>query len=128
MYYLICLIESYFDVHLVPIKIQLELLNINDLKTGCMFSVICSRFFIIWGLKMNPHYSFKTALRDILQVVNPTEDDWSKRFQVINDLRAVVQSLEVLRGKYTTLCHDCHHVSCANVMSFYLTSEFDCAK
>lgn len=64
---------------------------------------------------MNSHYSLETTLRDILQVVNPTGDDWSKRFQVINDLRAVVESLEVLRGKYTTLCH---HVNSANVMSF----------
>lgn len=47
---------------------------------------------------MNSNYTLAVTLRDILQVVNPTQDDWSKRFQIINDLRSVVESLEVLRG------------------------------
>nr|GEU48201.1 protein HESO1 isoform X1 [Tanacetum cinerariifolium] len=37
-------------------------------------------------------------LRDILQVVNPTHEDWPKRFQIINDLGAIVGTLKVLRG------------------------------
>lgn len=47
---------------------------------------------------MNSHYSLAIILGDILQVVNPTEDDWSKRFQVISDLRAAIDTLEILRG------------------------------
>lgn len=47
---------------------------------------------------MNSNYSLALTLRDILHVVNPTQDDWSKRFQIIQDLRSVVESLEILRG------------------------------
>ncbi|XP_024990021.1 protein HESO1 isoform X1 [Cynara cardunculus var. scolymus] len=47
---------------------------------------------------MNSHHSLELALKDILLVVNPTHDDWNKRFQIINDLQAVVQTLEILRG------------------------------
>nr|GEZ54535.1 protein HESO1 [Tanacetum cinerariifolium] len=47
---------------------------------------------------MNSPYPLAIALRDILQVVNPTQEDWQKRFQIINDLGAVVGTLEVFRG------------------------------
>ncbi|XP_023771124.1 protein HESO1 [Lactuca sativa] len=47
---------------------------------------------------MNSNYSLALTLTDILYVVNPTQDDWSKRFQIINDLRSVVETLEILRG------------------------------
>ncbi|XP_071685721.1 protein HESO1 [Rutidosis leptorrhynchoides] len=46
---------------------------------------------------MNSHNSLEIILRDILQVVNPTHDDWTKRFQVISDLRAVIDTLDILR-------------------------------
>ncbi|KAK1415541.1 hypothetical protein QVD17_31324 [Tagetes erecta] len=49
-------------------------------------------------LEMDSHNSLAIALNDILQVVNPTGDDWSTRFQVINDLKSVVQSVDILRG------------------------------
>lgn len=48
---------------------------------------------------MNSPYTLAIALRDILQVVNPTEEDWHKRFQILNDLGVVVGTLEILRGK-----------------------------
>nr|XP_027104376.1 protein HESO1-like isoform X1 [Coffea arabica]XP_027104377.1 protein HESO1-like isoform X1 [Coffea arabica]XP_027104378.1 protein HESO1-like isoform X1 [Coffea arabica] len=38
------------------------------------------------------------TLRDILQVINPLREDWSIRFYIINELQAVVQSIESLRG------------------------------
>ncbi|KAI7735076.1 hypothetical protein M8C21_004945 [Ambrosia artemisiifolia] len=47
---------------------------------------------------MNSNHSLATTLNDILQVLNPTEGDWAKRFQVINDLQAVVQTVDILRG------------------------------
>nr|XP_043619531.1 protein HESO1 [Erigeron canadensis] len=47
---------------------------------------------------MDSPYLLESALKDILRVVNPTEDDWSKRFTVINEIRAVIKSLEILRG------------------------------
>lgn len=50
---------------------------------------------------MNSHNSLAIALNDILQVVNPTGDDWSTRFQVIEDLKSVVQTVDILRGKHT---------------------------
>ncbi|GKA83568.1 putative ribonuclease H-like domain-containing protein [Tanacetum coccineum] len=45
----------------------------------------------------NPRITGWHGYRDILQVVNPTEEAWQKRFQIINDL-GVVGTLEVLRG------------------------------
>ncbi|XP_008461703.2 protein HESO1 isoform X1 [Cucumis melo] len=36
--------------------------------------------------------------KDILRVVEPLQDDWTARFQVINELRNIVQSIESLRG------------------------------
>lgn len=38
------------------------------------------------------------TIRDILRVISPLEEDWSPRFQIIDELRAVVQSVESLRG------------------------------
>ncbi|KAI3817772.1 hypothetical protein L1987_11570 [Smallanthus sonchifolius] len=63
-----------------------------------LISVIYVRFCDIGGSKMNSHYSLEISLRDILQAVNPTDDDWSKRFQVINDLQSVVLTVDILRG------------------------------
>ncbi|KAK9063404.1 hypothetical protein SSX86_017274 [Deinandra increscens subsp. villosa] len=47
---------------------------------------------------MNFHYSLAVTLKDILQVLNPTEDDWSLRHQVISDLKYVVSTVDILRG------------------------------
>ncbi|KAL3521132.1 hypothetical protein ACH5RR_019281 [Cinchona calisaya] len=38
------------------------------------------------------------TLRNILCVINPLREDWSIRFNIIDELRAVVQSIESLRG------------------------------
>lgn len=38
------------------------------------------------------------TIRDILRVISPLREDWSPRFQIIDELRAVVQSVESLRG------------------------------
>ncbi|KAL8539096.1 hypothetical protein ACS0TY_000910 [Phlomoides rotata] len=38
------------------------------------------------------------TLRDILQSINPLREDWDVRFRMINEIRAVVQSVESLRG------------------------------
>ncbi|KAL8552021.1 hypothetical protein ACS0TY_000905 [Phlomoides rotata] len=38
------------------------------------------------------------TLRDILQSINPLREDWDVRFHMINEIRAVVQSVESLRG------------------------------
>ncbi|KAJ0718800.1 putative polynucleotide adenylyltransferase [Helianthus annuus] len=63
-----------------------------------MFSVISLSFCVTGGLKMNSSHSLAATLSDILQVVNPTEGDWAKRFQIINDLQSVVQTVDILRG------------------------------
>ncbi|XP_076945381.1 protein HESO1-like [Bidens hawaiensis] len=60
-----------------------------------MFSV---SFCVVGGLKMNTHYLLPATLTDILQVLNPTEADWARRFQIIGDLKAVVQTVDILRG------------------------------
>ncbi|KAL4575074.1 hypothetical protein LXL04_021915 [Taraxacum kok-saghyz] len=80
-------------VYIYAFKIAL-----NTIFYTYMFSVKSTRFIFIWGSKMNSNYSLSRTLTDILFVVNPTHDDWSKRFQIINDLRSVIESLEILRG------------------------------
>lgn len=72
-----------------------------------MFSV---SFCVVGGLKMNTHYLLPATLADILQVLNPTQADWDRRFQIIRDLKAVVQTVDILRGK--------------NIMLFKLTSTY----
>ncbi|XP_047270782.1 protein HESO1 isoform X2 [Capsicum annuum] len=47
---------------------------------------------------MNGYSLFEHTLQNILRSVNPLEEDWSMRFQLIHELRAVVESIEILRG------------------------------
>lgn len=47
---------------------------------------------------MSTCHFLEPTLRDILRVVNPLEEDWTIRFQIIKDLQAVIQSIESLRG------------------------------
>lgn len=43
------------------------------------------------------------VMKDVLRVVEPLQDDWAARFQIINELRDVVQSIESLRGSACVL-------------------------
>lgn len=43
-------------------------------------------------------YMLDRVIKDILTAVEPLQDDWAARFQIINELRDVVQSVEILRG------------------------------
>ena len=52
---------------------------------------------------MSAHGTLELILRDILRVITPLREDWSTRFQIIEELRAVVQSVESLRGTYAKL-------------------------
>ncbi|XP_073293190.1 protein HESO1-like isoform X2 [Primulina huaijiensis] len=47
---------------------------------------------------MNGFNLLELTLRDILRMINPSGQDWSVRFQIINELRAVVEPIESLRG------------------------------
>ncbi|KAK2968542.1 hypothetical protein RJ640_009387 [Escallonia rubra] len=47
---------------------------------------------------MNANNLLEFALRDILNVINPSRDDWSIRFRIIEELRDDIQSIESLRG------------------------------
>ncbi|EYU19942.1 hypothetical protein ABFS82_06G073500 [Erythranthe guttata] len=47
---------------------------------------------------MNRYNLLDLTIRDILRVINPSNDDWSFRFQMINEIRAIVGSIENLRG------------------------------
>ncbi|XP_059628091.1 protein HESO1 [Cornus florida] len=47
---------------------------------------------------MSVNSTLELALRDILHVINPLPEDWSTRYEIINELQAVVQSVESLRG------------------------------
>lgn len=47
---------------------------------------------------MDSHGVVETLLNDILKVIVPSWKDWSRRFEVIDELRKVVQSMESLRG------------------------------
>ncbi|KAK3031927.1 hypothetical protein RJ639_036723 [Escallonia herrerae] len=46
---------------------------------------------------MNANNLLELTLRDILNVINPSRDDWSIRFRIIEELRDVIQSIESLR-------------------------------
>lgn len=41
---------------------------------------------------------FERTLKDILQAINPLREDWNARFLMRDEIRAVVESLESLRG------------------------------
>lgn len=43
-------------------------------------------------------YMMDRVMKDIIRVVEPSQDDWKARFQIMNELRDVVQSIESLRG------------------------------
>ncbi|XP_059297425.1 protein HESO1 isoform X4 [Lycium ferocissimum] len=47
---------------------------------------------------MNGYNLLDHTLRNIICSINPLEEDWSRRFQLIHELRAVVESIESLRG------------------------------
>ena len=47
---------------------------------------------------MNANGVLEHTLGDILAVVKPVNDDWVARFQIIDEFREVVGSLESLRG------------------------------
>ncbi|KAL0303768.1 UNVERIFIED_CONTAM: protein HESO1 [Sesamum radiatum] len=47
---------------------------------------------------MNGYNFLELAIKDILRVINPSKEDWSVRFHIINEVRAVAESIESLRG------------------------------
>ncbi|GAB2232621.1 hypothetical protein Droror1_Dr00011664 [Drosera rotundifolia] len=47
---------------------------------------------------MNTPTVLDLALWEILHAINPTKEDWDKRLQVIDEFRAVVSTVESLRG------------------------------
>ncbi|CAH9103913.1 unnamed protein product [Cuscuta epithymum] len=49
-------------------------------------------------LRMDSDSPLEHTLCYILSQINPSKDDWSFRFQIIEELRAVVQPIESLRG------------------------------
>lgn len=47
---------------------------------------------------MSAFHKLEPSLSEILVAIKPLQDDWVARFQIIDELRGVVDSLEVLRG------------------------------
>ncbi|KAI3472630.1 hypothetical protein Pfo_031021 [Paulownia fortunei] len=47
---------------------------------------------------MNGYNLLELTVRDILRVINPSKEDWNFRFHIINEVRAIVGSVESLRG------------------------------
>ncbi|KAI4307587.1 hypothetical protein L6164_030760 [Bauhinia variegata] len=47
---------------------------------------------------MSTHSILDPVLKDILRAITPLKEDWVVRFQIIDDLRVVVESIESLRG------------------------------
>ncbi|XP_047329261.1 protein HESO1 [Impatiens glandulifera] len=47
---------------------------------------------------MSAYVNLEFILMDIIQRINPSNSDWTMRLQVMEDLRAVVRSVENLRG------------------------------
>lgn len=40
----------------------------------------------------------ESSIHELLEVIKPAQEDWRVRFQVIDDLKNVVESVESLRG------------------------------
>lgn len=63
--------------------------------------------------EMNDFNQVELTLRDILRAINPSREDWNVRFHIINEVRAVVGSVESLRGLLCSplscfiLCSNC---------------------
>lgn len=51
-------------------------------------------------MKMSTYSILEQTLKEIVDGVKPLRDDWGTRFEVINDLRIVVQSVKNLRGDF----------------------------
>lgn len=49
--------------------------------------------------KMSAHAVLDHVLKDILHAITPLHEDWVIRFQIIDDLRLVVESMENFRGE-----------------------------
>ncbi|KAH6802350.1 Nucleotidyltransferase family protein [Perilla frutescens var. frutescens] len=47
---------------------------------------------------MNGYNQVEPTLREILRAINPSNDDWQARFHIITEIRAIVGSIESLRG------------------------------
>lgn len=47
---------------------------------------------------MSAYSALEPPLREILRVIIPLGEDWAVRFQIINDLKAIVGSVDSLRG------------------------------
>lgn len=45
------------------------------------------------------------TLKEIIEVLTPSLEDAGERFQIINDLQGVVQSVESLRGDFCFIVH-----------------------
>ncbi|XP_057804061.1 protein HESO1 [Salvia miltiorrhiza] len=47
---------------------------------------------------MNGYNQVEQTLNDILRAINPSKEDWTIRFHIINEVRDVIRSIESLRG------------------------------
>ncbi|KAL0003185.1 hypothetical protein SO802_016966 [Lithocarpus litseifolius] len=55
------------------------------------------KFFIL-ELKMSAYNTLEHILREVLEVLEPLQEDWVTRSQFIKELRGIVESVESLRG------------------------------
>ena len=65
---------------------------------------------------MSSNRVLEDVLRDILGVIQPVNNDWTVRFQVIRELEGVVRSLESLRGCVFLYFHVCSVFSLFHVV------------
>ncbi|XP_042044078.1 protein HESO1-like isoform X2 [Salvia splendens] len=47
---------------------------------------------------MNGYNPVEQTVNEILRAINPSKEDWTIRFHIINEVRAVIESIESLRG------------------------------
>lgn len=62
--------------------------------TGCAYAgeFSCSH------IKMNGYNHVEPTLSSILRAIYPSNEDWTARFHIIHDIRAIVGSIDSLRG------------------------------
>ena len=79
---------------LFPLVLQTSIALFSDWYFDCYSGLLSA--------KMSIHRVLNQALKDILRVISPTQEDLEIRYQIVGDLRRAVETVESLRGVFST--------------------------
>ena len=63
-----------------------------------LYWFVCRACLLKTTIKMNGYNPVEQTVNEILRAINPSKEDWTIRFHIINEVRAVIESIESLRG------------------------------